>query len=132
MSTEENKNIERLTNKIMRDDELNSTSMHFTNSIMAQVEVLEKQKVAQYKPLISKRIWFLICTVITAISAYLMRYGNWTKSKWMDYFDFNFSLNLLPELNFSNTTIYATTIVSVLFLVQIIILKNYFNKRFSL
>lgn len=129
---EENKNIEKLIDKLMHHDDLHSASMHFTNAVMAQVESLNHEKVFEYKPLISKKIWFLICAVIIGLSAYIAFYGNLTKSKWMDYFQFNFSQDLLPELSFSNTTIYATTIVSVFFLIQIILLKNHFNKRLSI
>jgi len=129
---EENKNIEKLIDKLMTDDDVISTSTNFTNTIMAQVEQLEKKKVFEHKPLISKKVWLLICTAIIGIFAYVAFYGNLTKSKWMDYFEFDLSLNLLPDMSFSNTTIYATVIVSVLFLVQIIVLKNYFNKRLSL
>lgn len=129
---EENKNLEKFTSKLMHDDELNSPSTDFTNIIMAKVEVLEKQKVLEYRPLISKKVWLLICTTFISVLAYLTLFGNLTKSKWMDYFDFDFSLNLLPELSFSNTTIYATTIVSIGFLVQIFMLKNYYNKRLSI
>ena len=129
---EESKNIEKLIDKVMLDDELHSTSTDFTNTIMAQVEQMNQQKVFEYKPLISKKIWVLICVSIIAVLTYITLYGNLAKSKWMNYFELNLSKNLIPELSFSNTIIYAVTIVSVLFLVQIIILKNYFNKRLSI
>ncbi|MET2984224.1 hypothetical protein [Aureibaculum conchae] len=132
MNTEESKNIEKLIDKVMLDNELHSTSTDFSNTIMAQVEQMNQQKVFEYKPLISKKIWVLICVSIIALLTYITLYGNLAKSKWMNYFELDFSKNLIPELNFSNTTIYAATIVSVLFLVQIIILKNYFNKRLSI
>ncbi len=128
---EENKNIEKFIDKIMTDDELALTSMHFTNTIMAQVEQLDQQKVFEYTPLISKKIGLLICTSIIGVLIYIALFVNLTKSKWTNYFEFDLNLNLLPEMSFSNTTIYATTIVSGLFLIQIIMLKNYFNKRLS-
>ena len=131
MSTGENKNIEKLIDKLMHDDNLSSTSNEFTNTIMAQVEQLEEQKTYAHKPIISKKAWLAICTLITGFTIYLAFYGNLTKSKWFANIEFDFNFNFLPQMNFSNTTLYATLIIFVLFLIQIIVLKNYFNKRLS-
>ncbi|WP_117884460.1 hypothetical protein [Aureibaculum luteum] len=132
MRTEENKNIETLVDKLMQDDALTTTSMQFTNSIMAQVEQLDLQKAFEYKPLISKKVWLLISFLTVSALVYIARYENLTQSKWLNYFEFDFSLNFLPNMHFSNTTLYATIIVSILFLIQIIVLKNYFNKRLNI
>lgn len=129
MGTKENKKIEKLVEKAMNNIQLESPSVDFTTNLMTEIE---QQKIFNYTPLISKKSWLIICTLIIGVSAYIAIYGNLTKSKWMGYLEFDLNLNLVPELGFSNTTLYASIIVSVLFFVQIIILKNYFNNRFSI
>lgn len=131
MDNDPHKNIEKLVDKLMNDDSLASTSSDFTNTIMAKVEQLNQQKTFAYKPIISKKMWFAIATLIAGFSIYMAFFGNLTKSKWFANVELDFSLNFLPTLDFSNTTLYATIIVSLLFLVQIVMLKNHFDKRLS-
>ncbi|MDY7393661.1 hypothetical protein UMM65_00260 [Aureibaculum sp. 2210JD6-5] len=131
MDNEQNKNIEKLVDKLMKDDGLASSSSDFTNTVMAKVEQLNQQKTFAYKPIISKKMWFAIATLIVGFSIYLAFFGNLTKSKWFANIELDFSMNFLSSLNFSNTTLYATIIVSLLFLIQIVMLKNYFDKRLN-
>ena len=124
---ESDKEVEQFIEKIMKETSLETPSFDFTSKIMAQVAVAEKSKVTVYKPLISKPVWYSISGIILALIAYSFFSGT-TESE----FDFNFKMpDLMPNIQFSDATSYAVLIVAMMLLIQIPILKNYFDKRFE-
>lgn len=124
---ESDKNVERFVEKIMHETSLETPSFDFTSKIMEQVLMAEKSKVIKYEPLISKPVWYSIFGIILAMISYAFFNGT-TESQ----FDFNFQIpNFMPDIHFSDTTSYTVLIVAVMILIQIPILKNYFNKRFQ-
>ena len=126
---EENKKVEKFIEKVMKQTSLETPSFDFTSKIMAQVSVLEQSKIKEYKPLISKAGWFGIFGSLIAVIAYT--FFNGSKESQLDI---NFSAevsSLIPTVHFSDTTTYAVLIVTLMVLIQIPILKNYFDKRFE-
>lgn len=123
---EEDKNVERFIEKIMQETSLETPSFDFTSKIMAQVSV-EKSKAIPYKPLISKPVWFSIIVSVLGMVFYAFFARN-SKSQ----FDFNFQFpNLIPNIPISDSTSYAVLIVAFMILIQIPILKIYYDKRFE-
>lgn len=124
---ESDKEVEQFIEKIMKKTSLETPSFDFTSKIMAQVAVAEKSKVTVYKPLISKAVWFSISGIIFGVIIYSFFSGT-TESE----FDFNFKIpDLIPRIHFSDATNFAVLIVALMALIQIPILKNYFDKRFE-
>jgi len=132
MNKEADKHIERLVDKMMKEVVLESPSKDFTNLIMTEVEQMDQVKSIAYKPLISKKLWLFILSAIMGMVIYILINNNLTTPKWFDFFEFESIGKLMPNINFSSTILYASIILSVLFATQIIVLKNYFNKRLAL
>ena len=126
---ENDKNVAEFIEKVMKDASLETPSFDFTSKIMAQVAVVEKAKIKEYKPLISKPAWFGIFGILIAIIGYSI-FGNIEKTKIEIDFASRLS-NLVPKIHFSDVTTYSVLIVTFMVLIQIPILKNYFDKRFE-
>jgi len=126
---ENDKNVAEFIEKVMKDASLETPSFDFTSKIMAQVAVVEKSKIKEYKPLISKPAWFGIFGILIAIIGYSI-FGNIEKTKIEIDFASRFS-SLVPKIHFSDVTTYSVLIVTFMVLIQIPILKNYFDKRFE-
>lgn len=127
---ENDKNVERFIEKVMKETSLETPSFDFTSKIMAQVAVAQSKKIA-YKPLISKTTWITLFTGIAAVLAYGFFGGSQENN-----LDINISAffsdrisGLVPNLHFSDVTAYSIVIVALMALVQIQVLKHYFNKR---
>jgi len=125
---ESDKNVAEFIEKIMEDASLETPSFDFTSKIMAQVAVAENAKIKEYKPLISKTAWFAIFGIFALVIGFSL-IGSDQKSA----FDFglNSVANLIPTIRFSDTITYSILIVTLMILIQIPLLKNYFDKRFE-
>ena len=126
---EEDKNVEKFINKIMSEASLETPSFDFTSKIMAQVSVVKEAKAIQYKPLISKPVWYSMFGILVVIIGYSF-FGGSKETQ----FDIDLSAkisSLIPNFHFSDTTSYSILIVTLMVLIQIPLLKNYFDKRFE-
>jgi len=127
---ENDKNVEQFIEKVIKETSLETPSFDFTSKVMAQV-ALEQSKTIAYKPLISKTTWIALFTGIAAVLAYAF-FGGSPENK----LDINISAffseqisGLIPNLHFSDVTTYSVLIIAVMALVQIQLLKHYFDKR---
>lgn len=126
---ESDKEVEKFIEKIMKETSLETPSFDFTSKIMAQVAVLEQSKIKEYKPLISKWGWLTIFGILVTMMGFAT-FGTTEKTP----FDFDFSAkmaSLIPSIHFSDATTYSVLIVAMMILIQIPLLKNYFDKRFE-
>ena len=126
---ESDKKVEKFIKKVMEEAALETPSFDFTSKIMAQVAVSEQRKVKGYKPLISKSVWLVIAVILIAMIIYAM-FPDSEKTQ----FDIDLSAkisNLIPAIHLSDATAYAILSVTLMVLIQILLLKNYFDKRFE-
>ena len=126
---EEDKNVEKFIDKIMSEASLETPSFDFTSKIMGQVLVAKEAKTISYKPLISKSVWYFMGIFFGIMFGYSFFVGS-TESQ----FDIDLSAkisSLIPNFNFSDSTTYSILIVTLMVLIQIPLLKNYFDKRFE-
>lgn len=127
---ESDKNIENLIDKMMAENTLESPSIDFTSKIMAQVLVAEKSKIKVYKPLISKTTWFIIgLSLIALIYASLS-----SATQYNLVIDKSYTekiTTLFSGIHLSKNVLYALLIVPFMILVQIGLLKNYFDKKYQ-
>jgi hypothetical protein len=129
---ENDKNIENLIDKMMAKTHLESPSIDFTSKIMTQVLVAEKSKIKAYKPLISKQIWMLLGAGFIAIIIYVSLFsGTEYKLEINDVYADKVD-NFFSGIHFSKNILYAFLIVPIMILVQIGVLKNYFDKKYQL
>ena len=122
---------ENLVDKVMAESGLQKPSADFTSKIMSQVLAIEKNKSIVYKPLISKPVWFVIFGCLIAFIGYVV--FAWNKATDYDLMStlyYSKIDNLVPVFQFSKSTSYAVFIVVLMLLIQIPLLKNYYDKRY--
>ncbi len=121
---EQFKNIDRLTEKLVKDAGINKPSANFLSDVMSAVNQTAIKQ--EYKPLISRSTWFIIGTLFAALFVALYFYSTPELSLLQD-------LNLFEKLSFEiptselkvpKTMVYAIGFLG-LFLFQIPFLKNY-------
>ncbi|UTN05430.1 hypothetical protein L0669_05840 [Flavobacterium bizetiae] len=129
---ENDKEIENLIEKMMSENTLESPSFDFTSKIMSQVLVAEQSKIKAYKPLISKSAWIFIGISLAALTAYTIYFNN-------DIYNFEIAKTysdkasaLFSGIHFSTNVLYALLVVPFMVLIQIGVLKNYFDKKYEL
>jgi len=128
---ENDKEIENLIDKMMTETTLESPSFDFTSKIMAQVLVAEKSKIKAYKPLISKTTWIFIFISLIALTAYAV-YSNNDISNFEIAKTYTDKVSdLFSGIHFSKNVIYALLVVPFMVLIQIGVLKNYFDKKYE-
>ena len=125
---ESDKNIEKFIEKIMAKSTLDAPSADFTSKVISQILVVEKIKIQQYTPLISKTIWIAILASLIS----LILYASFGNEQYDSEIGQSYILNIakiFSELHFSENTIYAILIVPLMISVQIPLLKNYYDKK---
>jgi hypothetical protein len=126
------KNIEQLIEKMMAEDKLQSPSFDFTSKIMAEVHVLEEKKLKVYKPLISISTWILIGIVLALLIAYNVFFTGTQNNLEIGKSYTDKISAVVSGIHISKTLLYAILIVPFMVLVQVGILKNYFDKKYQL
>lgn len=132
---ESDKNIEQLIEKMMAEEKLQSPSFDFTSKIMAEVHVLEEKKLKAYKPLISKPVWISIGLALAALVIYVSFFSVSQNNVEIEEIGKLYSAKIATKfsgIHFSKNILYAILIVPIMILVQVGILKNYFDKRYQL
>ncbi|MDP5092574.1 MAG: hypothetical protein NWQ17_04655 [Polaribacter sp.] len=128
------KEIDAFASKYIKEIEIESPSLNFTATLMKKIEVKHK-KVFNQEPLISKKGWFGIFSVILIVLLFS------SKTKENSVFEMpklNFSFipslkinQIFETLTISNTTMIAFLLFGGMLLFQLFYLKNYFDKRFE-
>jgi hypothetical protein len=132
---ESDKNIEQLINKMMTAEKLQSPSIDFTSKIMANVQILEEKKLKTYKPLISKPIWISIGIAVALLVIYVSLFSVSENDIKLDEIGKLYSNKVstaFSGIHFSKNIFYAILILPIMILVQVGILKNYFDKKYEL
>ena len=126
--------INKLIDKSIKKASLETPSLGFTNSVMAQVNALKQSTVTTYRPLISKPAWFVIFTVALLMVLYIIFGTTTTDAGWLSFIDLSFISNnrfsnTLSGFNVSNSVAYAVVLFGLMLFIQVPILKHYFDKR---
>jgi len=128
---ESDKNIENLIDKMMAEDTLESPSIDFTSKIMSQVLVAEKSKTKVYKPLISKTTWIFIGIALTFLVIYNVYFVGTENNLEIGKSYTDKISAIVSGIHISKTILYAILIVPFMILIQIGLLKNYFDKKYE-
>ena len=131
-----NQEINAFVKKYVSEMKLESPSADFTSNIMDVISDIELAKsTVIYKPLISKKGWFLVLSILAAILVIPLR---GVESKWITFPELNFSFlekinftGLLDWFTISNTVVYTACLFAVLVFIQLFYLKGYFEKQLS-
>ena len=140
MEENKNKNIDAFLKKYVQEIPLETPSKDFTKNLMQQITIEETSNVTKYVPLISKKVWGVIASIIAIFStiAIFVPFQK-EEASLLDKIpeipvDFSFLTNisfsgLYEALSISNTTLYTMLLFSILFFIQAFYLKGYFNKK---
>ena len=128
---ESDKNIENLIDKMMSETTLDSPSIDFTSKVMAQIQVAEKSAAKGYKPLISKSIWFVIGLGLIALMVYSVFFGGTNNNLEIGKSYTDKISMLFSGIHLSKNVLYAILVVPFMVLIQVGILKNYFDKKYQ-
>jgi len=125
-------NIEDFTKFIMNEAGTKTPSVNFVDAVMGKVSLENKPVIETvYKPVISKRSWFIIAIMTVAFCVYLIL-GNPSSSSLDTIIDLSF-FNKLSEITFFESiqipNLFSISFIffTVLVLFQLVAIKNYFN-----
>lgn len=128
---ENDKDIEKLIDKIMKEHILEMPSLDFTSKVMAQVAV-QTTKVVRYQPLISNTVWVAIFGSILATCIYVFS----GVAPQTGQYDMDVSIlynnkvsEAVARIPFSEVTMYALVVLAFLILIQIPLLNNHFGRK---
>ena len=116
----------------MAEDTLETPSFDFTSKIMAQVLVAEKAKIKPYKPLISISTWIFIGAALALLIAYNVFFAGTQNNLEIGKSYTDKISEIVSGIHISKTLLYAILIVSFMILIQVGVLKNYFDKKYQL
>jgi hypothetical protein len=131
----ENKHIEELdafAKKYIQDIEQESPSLDFTSNVMDIIGETEKSSVFKPTPLISKKVWILLFSVLTICIIYVSKsksiLATWKMPERFKYnpkFEFP---DLFQNISVSNTMLTACFFFTLLIFIQIYLFKTRFDK----
>ncbi|WP_299525157.1 hypothetical protein [uncultured Lutibacter sp.] len=140
------KNIEEITKYIIKEAQIESPSEDFLDKVMNSVKLESKLSLTKvYQPLISKSAWLLMITVFFGLSIFMFA-GNSENSYVLSKVGVSFfdkitsikvlenisSINVFKNIHFSSTFTYSFIFFSILVMLQLYFIKNYFNKQNSI
>lgn len=128
------KELEKLIDKLMTSDRLETPSVDFTNKVV-DIAIKTKSERIEYKPLLPK--WILYLTVVIVITFLVYGINLYvTSGTSTPYFkDLNkigsWSSNFFAQFNFSKTVTYAIVISGLMICFHTLVLKKHFENRLA-
>lgn len=119
--------IEKFTRHIFDEIGLEKPSPSFVKNVMGEIEVLANTKRIVYKPLISKNAWVVI--LASCIALFLWTAISPIESVIFQDIKINVDINIFKNLVLSDTVIYGISVLGILCIVQVLFLKNRFDKQ---
>ena len=134
MKNNQDQNIEKLVEQMMRNTAMESPSSAFTQTVMSEVLTPKKSKSLVYKPILSRRTWLIIFTGIITLFIYSY-FNSGTDSS---IFNLNFTIinserleKIFQSVQISSMTGNVILIATLMVLIQLFFLKKYLDKRFE-
>ncbi len=132
MKTE--KNIEEFTKNIMKEANVEEPSADFLNKVMDSVKMESELSLKKiYRPLISKSAWAAITVAFVALCIFILTGASQDSllipTIHFTIFDKIPSINLFERIHLSETFTFSFVLFSILVILQLVVIKNYFNKH---
>jgi len=132
MKTE--KEIEEFTKYIMKEANVQEPSADFLSKVMHSVKIESELSLSKvYQPLISKSAWAAIAVGIVVLCVFILT-GTSQNSVLIPNIHFTIfdkisSINFFERIHLSDTFTFGFVLFSFLVILQLIVIKNYFNKH---
>jgi hypothetical protein len=129
---DEQKDLEKLIDKIFDADRLDAPSVNFTESILEKIEAEKKSKVT-YTPLLPKWVFVAVGVLVSVFVAYVISITDAIDAPQVNYFEsLNFSTTWLSEnisqFSFTNSFGYSILAAGLLVCLQAGLLNKVLNK----
>lgn len=133
MKVNEDKHIEKFVDKVMKELVIERPSIDFTSKVMAQVISTKKSEISTYQPLISNYVWLIILGSFLTLVFFLITNGDTSTNSWIGSLDLSvFSNNIFSKVKFSKITFYAVLLLTLMFYIQIPLIKNQIDKQYKI
>ncbi|TVZ16287.1 hypothetical protein [Maribacter sp. MAR_2009_72] len=131
MKENNDKLLEKLVDKMMKDSPVESPSFDFTANVMSKVFKTKTNEAYLYKPLIPKSVFFIIFVSVILLFMYAFINGEASTDSWANHLNFTkaYSKLSISFLSVSKETTYIIFAAILMFLVQITFLKKYFDNK---
>ena len=135
---EENKKLDDFIKKSIKEVGLEKPSVNFTDLVVSKIEAESaKPHVFQYQPIFSKSTWLIILAMVTAIFVYVIFGNPDLETTWFSISQLNkmttFNvLGKIPSYDVSSTFVYGILIFTFFVMVQVLVIKQRFDKYYSL
>ncbi len=136
MEKDKEKTLNNFTSKIIKEAGFDMPSHNFTETVLAKLEKkASKDKPMVYAPLIPSFVWWVFGCLTLAIFAYVLIANVGFESSWLAASRLNnlASFNLFGKplaTEIPNMYVYGSVVLALLVLIQISLLKMYFNKSY--
>lgn len=136
MKESEDKHVEKLIDRLMKEVSVETPSLDFTAKVMSEVLVTKKTPVFTYKPLLSKWFWLVLFCGVTATLCVAFWSGDIGTGKGyglelMRMVDSKI-LSFESGIKFSKVSMYAVIVLVLMLFVKISMLKNRYDKELNL
>lgn len=129
MNDSKHKSLEVLSNKLFDTQDLKSPSFDFTAEVMKEVVKLSVPKRVEDTPLISKTAWLIIGGVFSGLLGFAVFGKAFRADGWFHTWSSIKMTVWVPDFSVSKTTLYAIVLFGIMLVIQVPLLKHYFNKR---
>ncbi|WP_299437791.1 hypothetical protein [uncultured Aquimarina sp.] len=120
--------------KLVKEAGVEHPSVDFLQNIMGEIKTTSVNKSLVYQPLISKKAWVVISSVVIGILVSLPFLSEETSilgTLDLSFFSINEYKNPFADFKFHNTTMYGIIFLAILFMVQITVIKRRIDKIYS-
>lgn len=124
--------------KRIKEEGLEQPSLNFTNATISKIEAEKRpRQVLAFKPLINMKLWLGIAAIVLGVFTFLLygdsvvKYNLWPEKILLEFGKVDM-LDKMPEFSVSNIYVYAFVGLAFFVGLQIVLLKNHFNKRYFL
>ncbi len=134
MKNKEDNYIEKLVENLVSESGLEKTSMDFTANVMSEVLSAQAKKSLVYRPVISRKAWYIIFGSILSLFAFLLFNVKTTSAGVnLDFRIFSFDkwFTSFSGIHISSITGNVILVAALMLFLQIFLLKNYFNRKFE-
>ena len=133
----EDKKIENFTTYLMGEIDVDTPPEDFLANVMKSIELeVEVETVTTYKPLIPKSVWGLMIILFLALIVYVIT-GSTVNHYLIEALDLKvindiFEIDLFKNIHFSKIFTFSFILFSAFVVIQLFVIKKYFNKQHSI
>lgn len=120
--------LDKLAKKVVKSSKLESPSLDFTSNVMQQIEASQVSHITVYKPLISKRAWFMIAILIIGGLSYAI-FGGTQSTSLLESIDLSVVFNnkvtdAISGITVSKILAYAIGFGGLVWFIQVPLMKQ--------